>query len=170
MNIIFVHLKYMYCPFCDYKESKVLESRLTSDKSIRRRRKCESCQKRFTTYERNQASQFLIVKRSGNREPYSRDKLQSGLTRAFTKTSITAMEIEELTDNIENEVISHGDKEITSQALGELALNKLKDLNEVAYVRFASVYRQFQSVDNFIEELNRLKRHKFEDELLTTKL
>ncbi len=159
---------FMYCPFCDYKESKVLESRLTSDKSIRRRRKCENCDKRFTTYERNQGSQFLIVKRSGSREPYSRDKLQAGLTRAITKTTVTAAQIDELVDSIENEIIQLGNKEITSQDLGDLALNKLKLLNQVAYVRFASVYRQFQSIEDFIAELHKLQISKFNLEILNT--
>lgn len=148
----------MYCPFCSHKDSRVLESRLTAENSsIRRRRECEQCEKRFTTYERVETIQLLIVKTSGAREPYSREKLHAGVSRAGAKTSITAAEVDNLVDGVENELMTSGKREIPSSALGEMVLARLRPLNEVAYVRFASVYRQFRSIDDFISELNTLR-------------
>lgn len=147
----------MYCPFCKQRESRVLESRLSEENtSIRRRRECESCQKRFTTYERAESLRLLVVKNSGNREPYSRDKLLAGIATACCKTSVCAQQIEELIDTLELELQMAGKREIQSSQLGELVLAKLQKLNQVAYVRFASVYRQFQSVEDFVSELSRL--------------
>jgi transcriptional repressor NrdR len=148
----------MYCPFCNAKDSRVLESRLTAENSsVRRRRQCESCHRRFTTYERVEVIQLLVVKRSGNREPYMREKLRAGVARACAKTPVTAEQIDDLVDSVENELASLGKREIASSLLGEMALSRLRALNQVAYVRFASVYRQFQSVEDFIAELNTLK-------------
>lgn len=148
----------MYCPFCQHRDTRVLESRLTDESSsVRRRRECESCRKRFTTYERVESVALLVVKSSGAREPYSRDKLRAGVSTACAKTDLTAPELDELLDDLELELQSTGKKEIHSKVLGELVLERLKDLNEVAYVRFASVYRQFQSVDDFILVLQKLK-------------
>lgn len=145
----------MNCPFCNNRESRVLESRLTSENSsIRRRRECEVCQKRFTTYERVEAMQLLVVKASGNREPYSREKLRAGVARACAKTAVTANQVDELVDDLETELT--GRREISSSMLGELILSRLKHVNQVAYVRFASVYRQFQSVSDFVSELDGL--------------
>lgn len=126
-------------------------------RSIRRRRECESCKKRFTTYERIESFQILVIKNSGNREPYSRDKLLAGIATACCKTAINAEEIELLIDSIEHELQVIGKREIHSSKLGELVLSRLKALNSVAYVRFASVYRQFQSVDDFVSELKELE-------------
>jgi len=146
----------MYCPFCNAKDSRVLESRLTAENSsVRRRRECEACQRRFTTYERVEAIQLLVVKRSGTREPYGREKLRAGVDRACAKTAVTAKQIDDLVESLENELA--GMREIGSSLLGEMALARLRSLNQVAYVRFASVYRQFQSVEDFIAELNTLK-------------
>jgi transcriptional repressor NrdR len=147
----------MLCPFCDHKDSRVLESRLTGENSVRRRRQCELCDKRFTTYERVEVVQFLVVKRSGSREPYMKEKLRAGLTRAAAKTMVTAEQIDDLIDSLENELASLGKREIPSTSLGEMTLTRLRKLDEVAYVRFASVYRQFRSVEDFIAELNTLK-------------
>lgn len=155
----------MYCPFCSHKDSRVLESRLTAENSsVRRRRQCEDCEKRFTTYERVESIQFLVVKSSGSREPYSREKLRAGVARACAKTMVTAEEIDDIVDAVEAELTTLGRRELPSAMLGELALARLKYLNPVAYVRFASVYRQFRSVADFIEELNSLKKN---EELLS---
>ncbi len=147
----------MICPFCNQKDSRVLESRLTSENSVRRRRQCEHCEKRFTTYERLEVIQLLVVKRSGNREPYTREKFQAGVARAAAKTMITAEQVDDLVESVENELASLGKREVPSTLLGELALARLGKLDHVAYVRFASVYRQFRSIDDFISELNTLK-------------
>lgn len=124
---------------------------------MRRRRQCEQCEKRFTTYERVEVIQFLVVKRSGSREPYMREKLHAGLTRAASKTMVTAEQIDDLVDSLENELAALGKREVPTTLLGEFALARLRNLDEVAYVRFASVYRQFRSIEDFIAELNILK-------------
>lgn len=147
----------MLCPFCNHRDSRVLESRLTGENSVRRRRECEACDKRFTTYERLEVIQLLVVKRSGNREPYNREKLLGGVRRACAKTMVTAEQIDDLVDSVENELAALGKREIPSSLLGELTLKRLRNTNQVAYVRFASVYRQFRSIEDFISELNTLK-------------
>lgn len=137
----------------------MLESRLsTENAAVRRRRECEACHKRFTTFERVEVFQLLIVKSSGAREPYSVQKLRDGISRACAKTAVTAEEIDELLETVEAELLSSGKKELPSRLLGEMVLNRLRALNEVAYVRFASVYRQFKSVEDFIAELETLQR------------
>lgn len=148
----------MYCPFCNHKDSRVLESRLTAENSsVRRRRQCEACDRRFTTYERLEVIQLLIVKRSGDREPYMREKFRAGISRACAKTMVTAQQIDDLVDSVENELAGQGKREVGSSQLGDMALARLRALHQVAYVRFASVYRQFRSVRDFIAELDRLK-------------
>ncbi len=165
----------MLCPFCNSENSRVLESRTTEEgSSIRRRRECENtiCNKRFTTYERLEVMPVLVVKRSGEREPYSREKLRSGIVRACEKTQITAEQIDNVIENIENELAKQGKREVSSANVGNLVLAQLKDLDQVAYVRFASVYRQFRSIDDFIKELQDLQADQlttkhFNNELLT---
>jgi transcriptional repressor NrdR len=147
----------MFCPFCNHRDSRVLESRLTTDNSVRRRRACEECGKRFTTYEKLEVVQFLVIKRSGSREPYIREKLRAGLSRACAKTNISAAQIDDLVDSVENEMLASGRREISSVNLGEMVLGLLSFLDHVAYVRFASVYRQFRSIDDFISALSLLK-------------
>lgn len=148
----------MYCPFCNHKDSRVLESRLTAENSsVRRRRQCESCDRRFTTYERVEVIQLLVVKRDGNREPYVREKFGAGILRACAKTSVVAEQIDDLVESVENELAAEGKREVSSSQLGEMALSRLRVLNQVAYVRFASVYRQFRSIRDFISELDTLK-------------
>lgn len=148
----------MYCPFCSHKDSRVLESRLTGENScVRRRRQCEECEKRFTTYERIEIIQLLVVKSSGSREPYSREKMRDGIARACAKTSVTAEQVDEIVEAVESELSSLGKREVPSSVVGEMLLTKLRDVDQVAYVRFASVYRQFRSIDDFIEELNSLR-------------
>ena len=163
----------MFCPFCNSVNSRVLESRTTEEgNSIRRRRECENldCNKRFTTYERIEVMPVLVVKRSGQREPYSREKLRSGIVRACEKTLINAEQIDSMIEDIENELSKQGKREVGSTVLGELVLSGLKDLDQVAYVRFASVYRQFRSIDDFIKELQDLQSEqstfKFKDDLI----
>lgn len=147
----------MFCPFCNHRESRVLESRLTTENSVRRRRECEGCGKRFTTYEKLETVQFLVVKRSGIREPYIRDKLRAGISRACAKTTVTAEQIDDLVDSVENELLASGRREVVAAMLGEISLRLLSNLDQVAYVRFASVYRQFRSIEDFIAELNFLR-------------
>lgn len=147
----------MFCPFCNHKDSRVLESRLTGENSVRRRRQCEECDKRFTTYERVEVMQLLIIKRSGSREPYAREKIRGGVARACSKTIITAEQVDDLVDSVENELAALGKREIPATMLGELALARLRSLDQVAYVRFASVYRQFRSIEDFVAELDTLK-------------
>ena len=148
----------MNCPFCNYQDSRVLESRLSQENSIRRRRECEKCGKRFTTYERLEAMQTLVIKRSSRREPYLREKFRAGIVRAAIKTTITAEQIEGLVDSVENELAVLNKQEVKASILGDLALARLKDLDQVAYVRFASVYRQFKSIKDFIGELKVLQQ------------
>ena len=157
----------MYCPFCQKKDCRVLESRLTGENAVRRRRECEACNKRFTTYERMEVMQILVVKRDGSREPYTREKLQAGLTRACAKTSVTAEQIDELVDAVENDLGAIGKREVSASQVGEMALKRLKSLDEVAYVRFASVYRKFRSVEDFVSELDTLKEAIDSDEPAT---
>ncbi len=164
----------MLCPFCNSENSRVLESRTTEEgTSIRRRRECENttCNKRFTTYERIEVMPVLVVKRSGEREPYSREKLRAGVVRACEKTLINATQIDNVIEVIENELAKQGKREVNSSVLGKLVLNELKDLDQIAYVRFASVYRQFRSIDDFIKELQELQADnsgsfKFNNDLL----
>jgi transcriptional repressor NrdR len=147
----------VYCPFCNQKDSRVLESRIADENSsIRRRRECENCKKRFTTYERVESIQLLVVKSSGAREPYSREKLRAGIVTACTKTTVSAQQIDELIESVELELQLFGKREIATSQLGGLVLTRLAALNDVAYVRFASVYRQFQSIQDFVQELQRI--------------
>jgi transcriptional repressor NrdR len=147
----------VYCPFCTHKDSRVLESRLTAENSsVRRRRECEACQRRFTTYERVETIQLLVLKSSSAREPYSREKLRAGVSSACAKTMVTAEEVDNLVDSVENELISWGKREVPSSTLGDLVLARLRNLNHVAYVRFASVYKQFRTIDDFVAELTSL--------------
>lgn len=135
-----------------------MESRLTAESSsVRRRRQCESCERRFTTYERLEVIQLLVVKKSGSREPYMREKFRAGISRACAKTMVTAQQIDDLVDSVENELAAEGKREVSSTQIGEMALERIRTLNQVAYVRFASVYRQFRSIRDFIAELDTLK-------------
>lgn len=151
----------MRCPFCLHLDSKVLDSRQTEEgASIRRRRECSSCQKRFTTYERVEELPFLVIKRDGGREAFSRSKILNGILRACEKRPISLDVIEKTVDEIERQIRSGPDREVASELIGELVMDKLRELDDVAYVRFASVYRQFKDVDNFIEEVQQLRQDK----------
>lgn len=151
----------MRCPFCLHLDSKVLDSRQTEEGvSIRRRRECMACQRRFTTYERLDEMPFLVIKKDGRREAFSRNKILNGIIRACEKRPISVETIEATVDEIEREVRSGLEREVSSEYIGELVMDKLKKLDDVAYVRFASVYRQFKDVDRFIEEVQQLRKDK----------
>lgn len=147
----------MKCPYCGYSESKVVDSRPTVEEvAIRRRRECENCAKRFTTYEKIEEMPLIIVKKDGSREVYQRSKMMNGLLRACEKRPISISQIEATADDIEKELYNSMEKEIDSKRIGELVMNRLKKIDDVAYVRFASVYRQFKDINTFLEELNKL--------------
>jgi len=147
----------MKCPYCGYSESKVVDSRPTEEETaIRRRRECEKCSKRFTTYEKVEEMPLIIVKKEGNREIYQRSKIINGFIKACEKRPVSVKQIEEVVDEIEKELYNSMEKEIDSKKIGEMVMNRLKQLDDVAYVRFASVYRQFKDLNTFIEELNKL--------------
>jgi transcriptional repressor NrdR len=145
------------CPFCSENQDRVIDSRMTKEADvIRRRRECESCLRRFTTYERVEEIMPLIVKKDGSREPYDRQKIVAGLTKACEKRPISALKIEEVANRIEGDIQEHGHKEVESNVVGEAVMNALRDLDGVAYVRFASVYREFRDLDEFMETLRDL--------------
>lgn len=147
----------MRCPYCSHEESKVIDSRPTDEgERIRRRRECLNCQKRFTTYEIIESLPIIVIKKDKSREVFNRDKLISGMLRACEKRPVSINDIETAVDDIEAMLQNSLDREVTSTKIGELVMEKLKTLDEVAYVRFASVYRQFKDISTFMEELNKL--------------
>lgn len=147
----------MKCPFCRSLENKVIDSRLSRDGDvIRRRRVCLGCQRRFTTYERIEEILPLVIKKNGSREPFDRNKIMAGLKKACEKRPISIEVLEEVTSSIERHFQELGDKEIPSSAIGEMVMKALYHLDDVAYVRFASVYRQFKDITQFIEEVREL--------------
>lgn len=147
----------MKCPFCSHENTRVIDSRPAEDNnSIRRRRVCDECGKRFTTYEKIETIPLIIIKKDNNRETYDRAKIEAGVLRACHKRPVSAQQITALVDEVETEVFNMEEKEISSQAVGELVMNKLKDLDAVAYVRFASVYREFKDVNTFMDELKKV--------------
>lgn len=148
----------MRCPFCGNLEDRVVDSRESKEGDvIRRRRQCASCERRFTSYEKIDEQPFQVVKRDERREPYERAKLMQGLQVACRKRPISAAQLDRVADEIEVAMQELGDREISSRRLGNLVMEKLRDLDEVAYVRFASVYRRFEDVEQFVRELHQLK-------------
>jgi transcriptional repressor NrdR len=148
----------MKCPNCQTSESKVIESRdVAGGESIRRRRECLHCQHRYTTYERLERPAITVIKKDGTRQLYDRLKLVSGLEKACEKTTITADQFEELVSRVEKSVYDHADGQITSQQIGNIVMDALAGINQVAYVRFASVYRNFTDIESFERELTRIK-------------
>ena len=144
----------MKCPFCGHENTRVIDSRPAEDNSsIRRRRVCDECDKRFTTYEKIETIPIIVIKKDNNRETYDRMKIEAGVLRGCHKRPISANQINQLVDEVETEIFNREEKEIPSQVIGELVMNKLKDLEAVAYVRFASVYREFKDINTFMEEL-----------------
>lgn len=147
----------MKCPYCEYLDSKVIDSRPTDEgQAIRRRRECISCGKRFTTYEKFEEIPIIVVKKDGNRQSYNRNKLLNGIIKSCEKRPVSIDTIEKIVDDIERKLSNSLDKEVTSIELGEMVMNKLKDVDEVSYVRFASVYRQFKDLNTFMEELKKI--------------
>ncbi len=151
----------MKCPYCSFEESKVIDSRSADDgERIRRRRECLKCGKRFTTHEVIETVPIIVVKRDKSREVFDRNKLTAGILRACEKRPVSLTQIEEMVDRIEAKIQSMLDREITTRQIGELAMEELKTVDEVSYVRFASVYRQFKDINTCLEELNKLLTEK----------
>lgn len=147
----------MKCPFCGYKESKVVDSRPAEEgSSIRRRRECLSCGKRFTTYETVESMPMVVVKRDGSRQTFDRRKLVKGMLRACEKRPVSLAQLEKISEEIEQELQNSLEREISTEHVGELVMEKLKSVDEVAYIRFVSVYRQFKDINTFMLELNKL--------------
>ena len=147
----------MKCPFCSAADTKVIDSRPADDNSsIRRRRQCETCGKRFTTYEKLETMPLLLIKKHESRENYDRAKIESGVLHSCHKRPVSTQQIDALIDSIENQIFNMEEKEVPTSVIGELVMDKLKDLDEVAYVRFASVYREFKDIGTFMEELGKL--------------
>ena len=146
----------MKCPFCGDQESKVVDSRHSEDGlSIRRRRECMNCQRRFTTYEIVESLPIIVVKRDGSRQPFDRNKLLNSMVRAFDKRKVSLDELDRITTEIEQTIQNTLDREVSTDKLGEMVMERLKPLDQVAYIRFASVYRRFQDVNGFIHEINK---------------
>ncbi len=151
----------MRCSQCHMADTKVIESRDVADgEAVRRRRACTKCAYRFTTYERLERPQLAVIKNNGVREMFDREKLLAGLYRACEKTSVTSLQLEKLVASIEHELYACGDTEVASSKIGQMVMDHLADLNEVAYVRFASVYRRFKDIAGFEKELSQIREHK----------
>lgn len=147
----------MKCPFCNQDNARVIDSRPVPDNnSIRRRRQCDECGKRFTTYEKIETIPLVVIKKDQSREQYDRTKIQDGIMRACYKRPISVEQIEKIIDEIETEIFNKEDREIPSTEIGEIVMDKLKDLDAVTYVRFASVYREFKDVNTFMDELKKI--------------
>lgn len=151
----------MRCPYCHSLDNRVMDSRYREGGNvIRRRRKCTSCDRRFTTYERVGDMHPMVVKKDGRRENFDRSKVLAGVRRACEKLAVSAERMDELVDEVERQVCDMGEREVTTEAIGDLVVNALRDLDKVAYVRFASVYRTFKDVDDFMDELKNLMQDK----------
>ena len=147
----------MKCPYCNEADTKVIDSRPAEDNSsIRRRRQCERCGKRFTTYENLETMPLMVIKKDNSREAYDRSKIEAGIIQSCHKRPVSTQQINSVIDEIENRVFNMEEKEVPTSVIGELVMDKLKELDEVAYVRFASVYREFKDVNTFMEELAKL--------------
>lgn len=147
----------MKCPFCGHENTRVIDSRPAEDNnSIRRRRVCDECDKRFTTYEKVETIPLIVIKKDNCRETYDRSKIEAGVLRACHKRPVSAAQITQLVDEVETEIFNMEEKEIPSRVIGEIVMNKLKDLEAVAYVRFASVYREFKDINSFMDELKKV--------------
>jgi transcriptional repressor NrdR len=144
------------CPFCGKDNTKVIDSRPTDDSSIRRRRQCDECGKRFTTYEKVETMPLIVIKKDDNREPYNREKIVAGIVRSCHKRPISLNQINDMVDEIETQIFNMGEKEIPTKMIGEIVMDRLKELDEVAYVRFASVYREFKDVNTFMDEIQKI--------------
>ncbi len=146
----------MKCPYCGNQDTRVVDSRPVDDNSsIRRRRVCDVCGKRFTSYERVETVPLVVIKKDKNRELYDRSKIESGVLRACHKRPVSAQQIHDLVDSVETEIYNSGEREIPSERIGEMVISRVRNLDPVAYVRFASVYREFKDVETFMEELKK---------------
>lgn len=151
----------MNCPFCSHYESKVVDSRPTDEgQSIRRRRECIACGRRFTTYEKVEEIPLIVIKKSGNREPFNRNKILKGVIKSCEKRPVALKDIENIVNEIEKQLYNSMEKEIKTEFIGELVMDHIKKLDEVAYVRFASVYREFKDINTFMGELRKLLKEK----------
>ena len=146
----------MKCPFCSNENTKVIDSRPTDDSAIRRRRQCEACGKRFTTYEKVETMPLIVIKKDNNREPYDREKLVAGIVRSCHKRPVSLTAINSMVDEIETQIFNMGEKESPTTTIGMIVMEKLKELDAVAYVRFASVYREFKDVNTFMDEIKKI--------------
>ena len=147
----------MKCPYCNEADTKVIDSRPADDNSsIRRRRQCERCGKRFTTYEKLETMPLMVIKKDNSREAYDRSKIEAGIIQSCHKRPVSTQQINSVIDEIENRIFNMEEKEVPTSVIGELVMDKLKELDEVTYVRFASVYREFKDVNTFMEELAKL--------------
>ncbi len=154
----------MQCPYCNYKESKVIDSRHTDQHSIRRRRECEECKKRFTTYEKIETTPVIVIKKDNSREYFDINKLKNGILKSCEKRPVSIEDIENIISYVENEINKSLQSEIETKIIGELVMEKLKNIDEVSYIRFASVYRQFKDINTFANELNTLIEKEKQDE------
>ncbi len=151
----------MKCPFCNKENTKVIDSRPADDGlSIRRRRECDECLKRFTTYEKIEMIPLFVIKKDNSRQPFDREKLAAGIYRSCNKRPISAEQMTKATDEIENAIYNMGEREVPSSLIGQMVMDKLRDLDPVAYVRFASVYKEFKDVNTFMDELKILLENK----------
>ena len=150
----------MQCPYCNYKESKVVDSRHTDSNSIRRRRECESCKKRYTTYETIETTPVMVVKKDNTREYFDREKIKNGLIKSCEKRPVSIDQIDSVVSYIENQINKNYMTEVETRLIGEMIMDKLKDIDEVSYVRFASVYRQFKDINTFVNELKTILMEK----------
>lgn len=152
---------FMKCPYCGFIEDKVIDSRPTDESAaIRRRRECSKCLRRFTTYEKVESVPLMVIKKDKTRQSFDREKLLNGLLRACEKRPVSVDDLEKMVDEIEGQILNTLKREITSQEIGEMVMERLKNLDEVAYVRFASVYRQFRDINTFMDELHKLLKEK----------
>ncbi|UAW98102.1 transcriptional regulator NrdR [Halopseudomonas nanhaiensis] len=154
----------MHCPFCTAHDTKVIDSRLVADgDQVRRRRECLACQERFTTFETAELVLPRVIKQDGRRQPFDEDKLRAGLLRALEKRPVSVEQIEAAISHIKHRLRATGEREVKAMVVGEMVMNELKQLDEVAYIRFASVYRRFQDLNQFREEIERLSRRERDD-------
>lgn len=153
----------MRCPYCGYEDSRVIDTRPSNEgRTIKRRRECLKCQKRFTTYEKIERQPILVIKKDNRREEFDRSKILNGIIKACQKRPVSIEQMNKIVDEIENEIYNSMRDEISSREIGEMVMEKLKKLDEISYVRFASVYRQFKDINTFIEELQKLLTEKIE--------
>lgn len=151
----------MKCPYCSQDGDRVIDSRPTDESTaIRRRRECTNCSRRFTTYEKVESIPLMVIKKDKSRQPFNRDKLLNGIMRACEKRPVSVNELEKIVDNIESDIQNSLQREVTSEHIGEMVMNKLREIDEVAYVRFASVYRQFKDLNTFMDELGKILKEK----------